>query len=122
MPDDRRDVDCFVDEDKVRCEVDGREIELADQEQIREQAEEVVGEASSPQVCAALTEEWTEKHVHEEFKSPRDRFTLGRTVFIRGCPLPRLTFESDEERLENANDARERLGRETKDEVERDTE
>lgn len=101
MPDgDRRDVDCYVDDDKVRCEVNDREIELVDQDDIRETTEDVVGETSPPEVCAALTEEWTEKHVHDEFKSPKDRFILGRSVVVRGCPVPKLSFDSEEERAE----------------------
>jgi hypothetical protein len=97
---DRRDVDCFVEGERVRCEVDGRQIELADQENIRETVEDVMGNTSSPEVCAALTEEWTDKHVHDEFESTKDRYVLGRSAVMRGCPIPKLSFDSEEERQE----------------------
>lgn len=91
---DKEEINCFVDENEVRCEVDGRDVEMNDEH--IERVEDSLGSRASPDACADLNEAFLEEFVPEESLGPR-RQAMGQALFISGCPVPNIEPTDPEE-------------------------
>lgn len=96
------DINCYVDEDQIRCEIDGREVEMVHEH--RELAKDA-GTAFTPSSCENVAEEFLRNHRRDSFENFQQRRRLWEISVAGGCPLPVVPEEHrDEERMQQARD------------------
>lgn len=87
-----KDINCYVDEGHVRCEVDGRQTGMVDEDDIREAAESTTGSIAARESCADINEAILREYHHGEMRDEREG-QLMLTTMTMGCPVPKLQDE-----------------------------